>query len=344
MRIRERIENWEKENLSSFATLSTKTKGRKNDEDPCEIRTEFQKDRDKILHCLSFRLLKHKTQVYLSTSGETFRTRLTHTLEVASIARYIARALNLNQDLVEAIALGHDLGHTPFGHVGEEVLDNMTPFAFHHNIQSLRVVEVLENQGKGLNLTHEVKQGIVQHSKGTSSIIEMYDESSKSVKKATTMEGEVVQFADWFAYINHDVDDAFNMGIIKAEDLPENTYKVLGFNFEQRLVTILTDVINSSTDKRHIYMSPEILTATDELRQFLYDHVYILPKVAKREEMAEEIMTSLYGHYLANYEEIFEDMPFLRGESSERITCDFIASLTDKKAQEFYKLHTAGNQ
>lgn len=334
MNVREKIEKWEKENLSSFATLSTSTKGRDRKERECSLRTEFQKDRDKILHSLSFRLLKHKTQVFLSTSGEDFRTRLTHTLEVASIARYIARALNLNQDLVEAIALGHDLGHTPFGHIGEEVLDELASFKFEHSQQGVRVVELIENNGCGLNLTCEVKDGIRQHSKGTSSIASIHDESADGACRASTVEGEVVQFADWFAYINHDIDDAFNMSLISKKDLPDSTKKVLGFNFEQRLVTMLRDVIDASNGSEHIQMSSGVMKATDELRQFLYDYVYKLPRVAKREATAREVISYLFRHYIENYDLVIKEMPYLKNELPERGVCDFIAFLTDVKAQE----------
>ncbi len=336
MNIRIEQEEWEKKNLSKYATKSISTKGRSRDEEPCPVRTEFQKDRDRILHSLSFRLLKHKTQVFLSTSGEVFRTRLTHTLEVASIARYIARGININQDLVEAIALGHDLGHTPFGHIGEEVLNELTTFKFIHSEQSVRVVELLENNGMGLNLTGEVKDGIREHSKGTKSITELHNGSNSMFKRAATIEGEVVQFSDWFAYINHDTDDAFNMGIISKDDLPEKVYDKLGSNFRQRLVTILRDVIESSRGKEHIYMSNEILTATDELRQFLYNHVYKLPQVVEKEDRAREILVSLYKYYLKNYNLVVKAMSFMKDEVPERGTCDFIASLTDIMSEELY--------
>ncbi len=333
MNTREKIEKWEKENLSSFATLNTLTKGRGREEEFCSVRTEFQKDRDKILHSLSFRLLKHKTQVFLSTSGEDFRTRLTHTLEVAAISRYIARALNLNQDLVEAIALGHDLGHTPFGHIGEEVLDELTPFKFAHSDQGIRIVELIENNGEGLNLTCEVKDGISQHSKGTLSIVSLHD----GVNRASSIEGEVVQFADWFAYINHDIDDAFNMGIISKEDLPAGTDEILGHNFESRLVTMLECVIKESMGKKHIEMSEGVMTATDKLRQFLYDYVYKLPRVAQREKKAREIIAFLYKYYTDNYDFVIEEMPYLKNETAQRAACDLVAFLTDIKAQKLFK-------
>ncbi|MFH1416548.1 MAG: deoxyguanosinetriphosphate triphosphohydrolase [Elusimicrobiota bacterium] len=337
MRIRERFEEWEKNNLSPYATLSTSTAGRAESEDPCPVRTEFQIDRDRILHSLGFRLLKHKTQVFLSTSGEQFRTRLTHTLEVASIARYIAQGLDLNRDLVEAIALGHDLGHTPFGHIGEVVLNELTSFRFKHSEQGVRVVTLIENSGKGLNLTREVIDGISEHSKGTISMAVLHDsDGGAKLNRASSIEGEVVQFSDWFAYINHDIDDAFNMGIIKPDDLPGKASRVLGYNFRWRLVTMLQDVIEASRKKNHIYMSSEVLEATDELRQFLYDRVYCMVEIAKKQDYAKELLTYLFEYFKDNYDLVTREMPFLDNEDPERGACDYVAFLTDKKAQESY--------
>lgn len=337
MNIRVEAEKWEEKTLSPYAKLSINTKGRRIDEEPCSVRTEFQKDKDKILHSLSFRLLKHKTQVFLSTTGEEFRTRLTHTLEVASVGRYIARALNLNQDLVEAIALGHDLGHTPFGHTGEKVLDELTPFTFRHSYQSVRVVERIENNGNGLNLTFEVKDGIKGHSKGELSIYSIYRENLSGRRRTATIEGEVVQFADWIAYINHDIDDAFNMRVITKNDLPESSAKILGANFQQRSVTMIKDVIQTSYEKEHIRMSKEIMNATDELRKYLYEYVYKLPQISQREKIARKILTFIYNHYVNNYDLVLKEMPFLNKEKHERGTCDFVASLTDTRAQELYR-------
>ncbi|MEA3506992.1 MAG: dNTP triphosphohydrolase, partial [Elusimicrobiota bacterium] len=263
MDIRKTVEKWEEKNFSRHATRSSGSRGRENPEEPCPVRTEFQKDRDKILHSLSFRLLKHKTQVYLSTTGEDFRTRLTHTLEVAAVGRYIAKALNLNQDLVEAMALGHDLGHTPFGHIGEKALNELTPFRFNHARQSARVARRIEDHGRGLNLTYEVLEGIKNHSKGDSSVYNIYDKNLKNTADNRTIEGEILQFADWIAYINHDVDDSFNMGLISKEDLPASTTSILGFNFQQRIITMIKSVIKSSFNKEHIHMEPEVMKATD---------------------------------------------------------------------------------
>ncbi len=344
MLIREEFEKREKESLSRFATLSTETRGRKKDEKSCPVRTEYQKDRDKILHSVSFRLLKHKTQVFLSTAGERFRTRLTHTMEVAAAASYMARALKVNEDLVEAIALGHDLGHTPFGHAGEDILRDLTPFSFRHAKQSLRVVDKLENAGKGLNLTYEVRNGIAGHSKGEWSVYKVHGENIKGQGKTSTIEGEVVQFADWIAYINHDVDDAFNMGIIKKEDLPASTEKVLGLTFYQRLITMIKDVVENSLDKKHITMSSEVMEATDELRGFLYRKVYTGLHGSFREIRSREMLSLIYSHYLENYEKILKEMPFLKNEETHRGVCDFVASLTDVRAQELYSKLKAKNQ
>lgn len=337
MSIREQIEQWEKDTFSPSATLSTSAGLRKTPEESCSVRTEFRKDTDSIIHSLSFRLLKHKTQVFISTTGEDFRTRLTHTLEVSSVARYIAMTLHLNQDLVEAISLGHDLGHTPFGHVGEEVLDELTPFNFDHSQQSIRVVELLENNGSGLNLTSKVRDGIRQHSKGCSTIESLHNNRDTGPCRASTIEGEVVQFSDWFAYINHDIDDAFNMGLIKENDLPLSSVEVLGKSFHKRRITMLKDVIESSLGKDHIYMSTDIMRAADELRSFLYERVYSLPQISTREVIAREVITFLYEYYLKNYKLVLQEMPYLDKSSPERGVCDYIASLTDIKAQKEYK-------
>ncbi len=343
MSVREETESWERDNLSEYASLSSGTLGRDVYEEPCQVRTEFQKDRDRIIHSLYFRLLKHKTQVYLSTTGEEFRTRLTHTLEVSTVARYISRALGLNTDLAEAAALGHDLGHTPFGHMGEDTLKQITPFAFSHSNQSLRVVEKLENGGRGLNLTREVRDAISGHAKGKKSIFEVMNENSASGGESGTIEGEVVQFADWIAYINHDVDDAFNMGLIGAGDLPGETGPVLGYNFQQRLVSMTGDVIEASRGREHILMSEEVMNATEELRSFLYSRVYELPQIAAREKTARTIVAVLYEYYCENYSRVLEQMPFLKDEDPARGACDFIASLTDPGAQELYRKIT-GNE
>ena len=333
--IKEFLEKREEETLSLFATLSKKSKGRRYYEEESSVRTIFQKDRDKILNSLSFRLLKHKTQVFISTTGEIFRTRLTHTLEVAQVSRIICQGLRLNIDLAEAIALGHDLGHTPFGHMGEEVLNELSSKGFKHNEQSLRVVDFLENGGKGLNLTYEVRDGILKHSKGEASILDLYYKKG-NIPQPETIEGEVVQYSDWIAYINHDIDDAFNMGLIKREDLPKGTEEVLGKNFHSRVETILRDIITNSYEKDRIRMSYRVLEAIERLREFLYDKVYVHPIITKREEKAKRILSTLFEYYSKNVERVLEKYPFLENEEEERIVVDYIAGLTDKEAEEEY--------
>ncbi|MDN5344878.1 MAG: dGTPase, partial [Clostridia bacterium] len=253
--------------LSPRASLSSRTRGREIPEEPCPIRTEYQRDRDRIIHCKAFRRLKHKTQVFIAPEGDHYRTRLTHTLEVAQVSRTIARALRLNEDLAEAIALGHDLGHTPFGHSGEEALNEVVPGGFKHNQQSLRVVEVLEG-GRGLNLTWEVRDGIAHHT---------------GPVKPSTLEGQIICYADRVAYINHDIDDALRAGIITQGQLPEACLKVLGHSHRQRIDTMVTDIIRYSWEQGCIAMSPAVQQATDALRDFLFKNVYI-GSLAKVEE------------------------------------------------------------
>lgn len=259
MNIRERQEELERIYLSPYAALSSKSKGRRIYEEKCSVRTDFQRDRDRILHSKAFRRLKHKTQVFISPEGDHYRTRLTHTLEVSQIARTISKALRLNEDLTEAIALGHDLGHTPFGHTGEQVLDELMKEGFRHEEQSLRVVEVLE-QGKGLNLTWEVRDGIRNHT---------------TRGNPATLEGQVVKLSDWIAYINHDIDDAQRAGVLKPEDLPEELIKVLGKKHGQRIDTMIKDVIATSFGRPFVKMSDEIYDATRRLRDFMFDNVYV---------------------------------------------------------------------
>lgn len=337
MDTRELFENREKKYYSPYATLSSKTRGRLKEEEPSPFLTEFQKDTFKILHSMSFRLLKHKTQVFLSTIGDKFRTRLTHTLEVSSVARIIANGLDLNQDLVEAIAIGHDLGHTPFGHMGEFALNELTPFEFRHHEQSVRVVTRLENSGSGLNLTREVVEGILGHSKGESTIKEITEENKAGKSRTTTIEGEVVQLSDWIAYINHDLDDAFNMGLITQDDIPKGTEEILGYNFEQRISTMVMNIIESSRDQAHISMSDDIMEASDNLRGFLYRNVYTLPAIKEKESTAREVIRSLFDFFMENYDLIIKEMPFLENNKKERGVCDYLASLSDFKAQSLYE-------
>lgn len=324
MNIREKMEHKEKEFLSSYATLSTNSKGRKKEEEPCSIRTIFQRDRDRIIHSKAFRRLKHKTQVFIAPEGDHYRTRLTHTLEVSQIARTISRALMLNEDLTEAIALGHDLGHTPFGHAGEEILDEICSFGFVHNQQSLRVVDYLE-KNKGLNLSWEVKDGILNHS---------------GKVDPSTLEGRVVHLSDRIAYINHDIDDAIRGKILKKEQLPENPLEILGFSHSARINNMIKNIIHNSINSSNISMTKEMEEATNELRDFLFENVYI-DSIAKREEKkAQNIIKELYHYFCDNLSDLPEEFKEkLKKEDKERIICDYIAGMTDHYAiNKFYDL------
>ena len=279
MNIREMREAWEARYLSPYASLSRDTRGRDMWEEPCDIRPVYQRDRDRILHCKAFRRLKHKTQVFLAPEGDHYRTRLTHTLEVAQIARTIARSLRLNEDLTEAIALGHDLGHTPFGHSGERILDEVCPDGFAHYKQSVRVVEVLEHDGKGLNLTKEVRDGILNH---------------RTSGHPSTLEGAIVRLSDKIAYINHDIDDAIRARIFREEELPQVYTSVLGHSVRGRLDTMIHDIIINSMDQPEIIMSPGMEEAMQGLRSWLFEHVY-LNEIPKAEEgKAQQMIASLY--------------------------------------------------
>ncbi|MGA1839508.1 MAG: deoxyguanosinetriphosphate triphosphohydrolase [bacterium] len=333
MNVREELERLEEVTLSKKACLNIHTKGRLRPEEPCPIRPAFQRDRDRIIHSKSFRRLKHKTQVFLSPFGDHYRTRLTHTLEVSQIARTIAKALKLNETLAEAIAMGHDLGHTPFGHAGEEVLNKIHPGGFKHNEQSLRVVKKLEKEGAGLNLTLEVRDGILHHSKGRGDIL------PKKENKALTMEGEIVRIADIVAYVNHDIDDALRAGIIQEKDLPASCTKVLGQSIVQRINTLVKDIIYSTIncDMEMIKMSEDVLMATDLLRSFLYRNVYYNPVTRAEFEKASKIIQELYSYYLNHTELIIAEEPQEEGENTERIVCDFIAGMTDRYALMTYE-------
>jgi dGTPase len=328
MNVREEIENWEEAWLSPYAVRSRDSRGREREEPPDPLRTCFMRDRDRIIHCKSFRRLKHKTQVFLAPEGDHYRTRLTHTLEVSQISRTIARALRLNEDLTEAIALGHDLGHTPFGHMGEEALQGLTPAPFHHNEQSLRVVEKLEYGGKGLTLTWEVRDGIRGH--------------TGSATPPATMEGKVVRIADRIAYVNHDIDDAIRAGILEESDLPPSTLQVLGRHHSLRINTLVKDMVEESRDAGDICLSPEVAAALDELRGFLFDRVYI-GSVAKVEEgKAGTMLRSLFDFYLAHPEEMPEE--FQAGGEDLRVrVCDYVAGMTDRYAQRKYNEHFLPN-
>lgn len=332
MNIRERLEENEEKTLSPKACLSRNSKGRVKPEASHPLRTAFQRDRDRIIHCKSFRRLKHKTQVFLSPFGDHYRTRLTHTLEVSQIARTIARALRLNEDLTEAIALGHDLGHTPFGHAGEETLAKLLPQGFRHNEQSLRVVEKLEYEGKGLNLTFEVRDGIFHHSKGKG---EVFDEDREEMP--ATLEGQAVRVSDVIAYVNHDIDDALRAKIIKESDIPPHLIKILGKWHAKRIDRMVEDVVRMSleTGLEKIAMSEEIMRAMLELREFLYEKVYF--NLFAREELkkTEKILTDLYHYFLKNPEDYVKDYP--AGDSLEKRVTDFIAGMTDRYALALYE-------
>lgn len=320
MTIREVQEAWEAQYLSPYAALSQNTKGRREPEELCDIRPEYQRDRDRILHCKAFRRLKHKTQVFLAPEGDHYRTRLTHTLEVAQIARTIARALQMNENLTEAIALGHDLGHTPFGHSGERILDELCPEGFAHYQQSVRVVEVLEKEGRGLNLTWEVRDGILNH---------------RTSGKPSTLEGCIVRLSDKIAYINHDIDDAIRGRIFKEGDIPERYTSVLGHSVRERLNTMIHDLIDSSRDRPQIFMSPGMQEAMQGLRSWLFEHMYLNEIPKAEEKKAQQLIAALYEYYLKHPDKLPEEyrrMIVERGEKRERAVCDYIAGMSDSYA------------
>ncbi len=324
MTIRERIENFELEYLSEYATLSMHSKGRLREEPQCDIRPVFQRDRDRIIHSKAFRRLKDKTQVFLSPEGDHYRTRLTHTLEVSQNARTIAKALRLNEDLVEAIALGHDLGHTPFGHAGERALNRVCPGGFTHNEQSVRTVDLLERNGKGLNLTLEVRDGILNH---------------QTKGMPFTLEGKVVRFSDKIAYIHHDMDDAVRAGILKESDVPKKIRKVLGSTPGQRLDCFIHDIVTNSYEKDCIAMSEPVAEAMMALRNFMFENVYKNPLAKSEEAKAEEMMETLYHHFLGHLELLPEDFQHLleRGEQPERVVCDYVGAMSDRFAINTYE-------
>ena len=325
MIIREQIEQMEKETLSPFACLSINSKGRGVDEPQCDIRPVFQRDRDRILHSKAFRRLKNKTQVFLTPKGDHYRTRMSHTLEVSQNARTIAKALRLNEDLVEAIALGHDLGHTPFGHAGERVLNRLTKGQFKHNEQSVRIVEKLEKDGVGLNLTWEVRDGILNHEMNLT---------------PATLEGRIVRLSDKIAYINADFDDGIRAGILCEEDIPPELRKELGYSTKDRLDHLIHDMIINSQGKNDITMSEATYQAFLELRKFMFTNLYT-NSVAKAEEIkAEAMIEQLYEFYMDHSELLPEKMKaFLEdGESQSRVVCDYISGMTDQYAiDKFYE-------
>ncbi|MBA7547024.1 Deoxyguanosinetriphosphate triphosphohydrolase-like protein [subsurface metagenome] len=321
------------ESLSPYAVKSRSSRGRLRLEEPCPVRTAFQRDRDRIIHCNAFRRLKHKTQVFIAPLGDHYVTRLTHTLEVSQIARTIARALNLSEDLTEAISLGHDLGHTPFGHVGEEVLNELYHGGFRHNEQSLRVVDLLENDGQGLNLTWEVRDGILNHSKTRVDIL------GQGWGKVNTLEGEVCKLADTVAYINHDIDDAIRADIITENDLPPSAITILGGSHSQRSNTMVCDIIDYSwaangyntIDNPTIGMSPQILEATNNLRDFLFDRVYNLRSAQEEAEKARRVVRLLYKYFAEHEDKLSSEYRFYSDEIEQRVV-DYIAGMTDQYA------------
>ena len=324
MSIRENLERMEEISLSPFATLSVNSRGRDREEPQCDIRPVFQRDRDRILHCKSFRRLKHKTQVFLSPKGDHYRTRLTHTLEVSQNARTIAKALRLNEDLVEAIALGHELGHTPFGHAGERILNELCDEGYRHNEQSVRIVEKLEKDGKGLNLTWEVRDGILNH---------------QTSMMPHTLEGKIVRLSDKIAYINHDIDDAIRAKVMSEEDIPLEIRKVLGMTTKERLNTLIHNIIMNSMGKNDIVMSEEIGGAMQDLRKFMFQKVYTNPAAKGEEAKAERLLCELYAHYMGHIEILPEQYQRMHseGEKKERVVCDYISGMTDQYAVAKYR-------
>ena len=305
------------ENYSPYATRSSKTRGRQREEKPCELRTDFQRDRDRIIYSNSFKRLKNKTQVFFAPEGDHYITRLTHTLDVSQIARSIARVLALNEDLAEAIALGHDLGHTPFGHVGERVLAKLNPYGFEHNQQSLRVVDVIEKDGKGLNLTYEVRDGILQH---------------KSTGVPATLEGEAVSLADRIAYINHDIEDAVRAGILKQSELPQKAVKILGGDTKSRINCVITDIYEQSYLKEHVRLSQDVWAAIVQLREFMFEKVYSVTNKSMQDR-AERMLSAMYAYFMKNTDKLPESYLRLRDSSSkEQIVCDYLSGMTDRYA------------
>lgn len=324
MNIRENLEQLEQDNLSPYAVHSRDSRGRLHPEEQCDIRPVYQRDRDRILHCKAFRRLKDKTQVFLSPEGDHYRTRLTHTLEVSQNARTIAKALRMNEDLVEAIALGHDLGHTPFGHAGERALNAVCPYGFKHNEQSVRTVDILEKGGQGLNLTYEVRDGILNH---------------QTAGMPMTLEGRIVRLSDKIAYIHHDMDDAIRAGILTEADVPREIGEVIGFTTGERLDHFIHDIVSTSYGKDDIMMSPSVAEAMKKLRAFMFERVYKNKEAKSEEGKAEMLVQTLYSYYRHHLELLSEDMIGLinRGEPEERVVCDYIGAMTDRFAIAKYE-------
>ena len=319
MLIRENMELLERNYLSPFATLSQNSRGRDRAEAQCDIRPVFQSDMDRILHCKAFRRLKHKTQVFLTPKGDHYRTRLTHTLEVSQNARTVAKALRLNEDLAEAIALGHDLGHTPFGHAGEYMLNEICEDGFKHNEQSVRIVEKLEKSGEGLNLTWEVRDGILNH---------------QTSLMPSTLEGKIVRLSDKIAYINHDIDDAIRAKVLSEEDIPIEYREILGTTTRKRLDTLIHNIVTNSLNKNDICMSREVEEAMRGLRKFMFQNVYRNPRAKGEEERAKALLSRLFQYYAVHIDLLPKWYLGMmeQGEKKERIVCDYIAGMTDQYA------------
>ncbi len=323
MTLREQIQAREEAMLSPQACKSSQSRGRARPEEECAIRTAFQRDTDRIVYSKAFRRLKHKTQVFLQPEGDHYRTRMTHTLEVSRIARTMARALSLNEDLTEAIALGHDLGHTPFGHAGERLLDEVMPGGFAHYKQSVRVVERLEKGGEGLNLTWEVRNGIACHTKGA---------------PAATLEGQLVRLADHIAYINHDIEDALRGGVIYPMEIPVDAADVLGFTHSQRINTLVTDAIESSRGQEEVRQSPRVGEAMLALKEFMFDNVYTNPMAKGEEGKAQDMLRRLFEYYQRNPDCLPGDFQAIRAEEGvDRAVCDYIAGMTDPFAVDRFQ-------
>lgn len=324
MTLREQTEALEREMLSPFACLSSQSRGRQTPLEPCPTRTCFQRDIDRIIHSKAFRRLMHKTQVFLQPEGDHYRTRMTHTIEVARIARTMARGLQLNEDLTEAAAFGHDLGHTPFGHAGERVLDEIMPEGFQHNVQSLRVVDRLEQDGDGLNLTYEVRRGILCHT---------------GPDTAETLEGRLLRLADKIAYINHDIDDAMRGGIIYPMDIPLEISNVLGFTHSERIDTLTVDIIESSAGTGEIRQSTACREAMHNLREFMFEAVYRNPVAKGEESKAQDMLRRLFEYYRKDPDRLPPEFQDIRErEGVERAVCDYIAGMTDNYAVEKFSL------
>ena len=335
LQVRQRLEALE-ENLSPYASRSSRSLGRERDETPSPLRTEYQRDRDRIIHTNAFRRLKHKTQVFLAPSGDHYVTRLTHTLEVAQVGRTIARALNLNEDLVEAMSYGHDLGHTPFGHLGEETLDQVYAPGFTHSAQSLRIVERLAREGEGLNLTWEVRQGIISHSKPQGDFLDI------KLDESLTLEAQILRLADSVAYLNHDIADAIRAGMLKVEDLPERANRVLGTTHSERLDALITAIVQESwpasgladeesDTKPVISMDQETRDAMMELRDYMFQNIYLPLGDTRQSEVGRDVVKLLYHYFVTNAEEIPPPY-FSPGTDPERAAVDYVAGMTDHYA------------